>query len=95
LIVIAGTWSGIPASSAQVRATFIPCSASGIAHPMITSSTRPGSRPGTLARTPRIAAAPRSSGRVSFRLPLYAFPTAVRTEAMIYAFVIVLFLPAA
>jgi len=95
LIVIAGTWSGIPAISAAVRATFIPCSASGIAQPMITSSTRAGSSPGTFDSAPRIEIAARSSGRVSLRLPLYAFPTAVRTEAMIYALLIVVFLPAA
>ena len=89
LIVIAGTLSGTPAFRAQMRATFIPCSPSGIAQPRITSSIRAGSRFGTRSSAPRIATAPRSSGRVSFRLPLYALPTAVRTDAMIYAFAIV------
>ena len=44
---------GTPARSDAMRATFIPCSASGMAQPMITSSTSSMSRFGhALQRTP-------------------------------------------
>ena len=49
LIVIALVSTGRPARIAAARATFIPCSASGIAQPMITSSISDVSRPGTRA----------------------------------------------
>ena len=39
LTVCAGTVSGIPASSEDSLATLYPCVPSGIAHPMMTSST--------------------------------------------------------
>ena len=42
LIVMPATLVGSPASSTPMRATFIPCSSSGIAQPTITSSTRFG-----------------------------------------------------
>jgi hypothetical protein len=45
LMVTPGTVFGMPASSRPIRATFIPCSASGIAQPTITSSTSAGSSP--------------------------------------------------
>ena len=38
--------TGTPARRLAMRATFSPCSASGIAQPMITSSISDGSRPG-------------------------------------------------
>ena len=85
LIVIALVSTGRPARIAAARATFIPCSASGIAQPMITSSISAGSRPGTRAIASLIAAAPSSSGRVSFNVPLGALPTAVRTADTITA----------
>jgi hypothetical protein len=88
LIVIPGTESGSPAFRAHILATFIPCSPSGMAHPRMTSSTCPGSRFFTRSIAPRTAMVPRSSGRVSFRLPRYALPTAVRTAERIYAFAI-------
>jgi hypothetical protein len=53
--VTAPTVSGRPASSAPMRAMFMPCSASGIAHPTMTSSINFGSSWGTWARTERIA----------------------------------------
>ena len=40
LIVMPATEFGSPASSTPMRATFIPCSYSGIAQPTMTSSTR-------------------------------------------------------
>ena len=43
--VTPATLCGSPASSAALRATFIPCSASGMAQPMTTSSICSGSRP--------------------------------------------------
>src|SRR3990172_4121986 len=88
LIVIPGTESGSPAFRAQILATFIPCSPSGIAQPRMTSSTRAGSRFATRSIAPRTATVPRSSGRVSFRLPRYALPIAVRTAEMMYALAI-------
>ena len=45
LIVIAEVSTGSPARIAAARATFIPCSASGIAQPMITSSISDFSNP--------------------------------------------------
>src|SRR5215218_5012482 len=77
---------GSPARRAQMRATFIPCSASGMAHPMMTSSISRASREGTRSSAPRMAAAPRSSGRVARRVPFGALPTAVRTALTITAF---------
>jgi hypothetical protein len=65
LRVIPGTVSGRPARSRPMRATFIPCSASGMAQPQMTSPMRPGSRAGTCATTARKAWASRSSGRVA------------------------------
>src|ERR1700691_3357633 len=70
---------GRPARSEIRRAMFWPCSASGIAQPMMTSSISLGSRVGTRSTAPRTAIAPRSSGRVKRSVPLGAFPTAVRT----------------
>ena len=85
LMVIAETVTGNPARSAAIRATFMPCSASGVAQPMITSSISATSSPFARATASLIAAAPRSSGRVARRVPLGAFPTAVRTELTITA----------
>jgi hypothetical protein len=85
LMVMALVSTGSPARIAAARATFMPCSASGIAQPMITSSISDAARPGTRAMASLIAAAPRSSGRVSRRVPLGALPTAVRTADTITA----------
>src|SRR4051794_563109 len=84
-MVIAADSIGMPARSAQIRATFMPCSASGMAQPMITSSTSDLSSAGILSRAPSMAAAPRSSGRVARSIPLGALPTAVRTALTITA----------
>ena len=85
LIVIALVSTGSPARMAAARATFIPCSASGIAHPMITSSISDASRPGTRASASLITAPPISSGRVFRNVPFGALPTAVRTADTITA----------
>ena len=85
LIVMALVSTGSPARIAAARATFMPCSASGIAQPIITSSISEASNPGTRAIASLITAAPRSSGRVSRRVPLGALPTAVRTAETITA----------
>ena len=53
-----------------MRATFIPCSASGIAQPRITSSTISGFTAGTRASAPLMASAAMSSGRVWRERPL-------------------------
>src|SRR6266404_310414 len=85
LMVMALVSTGKPARIAAARATFIPCSASGIAQPMITSSISAAVKPGTRAMAALITAAPISSGRVSRRVPLGALPTAVRTADTITA----------
>src|SRR5690348_6876500 len=85
LIVIADASTGNPARSDAIRATFMPCSASGIAQPRITSSISLGSSCGTLSSAPLIAMAPSSSGRVARSVPLNARPTGVRIEETITA----------
>src|SRR5688572_6548826 len=85
LIVIALVSTGSPARMAAARATFIPCSASGIAHPMITSSISYTSSPGTRASASLITTLPISSGRVFRKVPFGALPTAVRTAETITA----------
>src|SRR5262245_2224164 len=85
LIVIALVSTGKPARIAAARATFIPCSASGIAQPMITSSICDVSSPGTRSTASLITAAPISSGRVVRNVPRGALPTAVLTADTITA----------
>src|SRR5580765_8314379 len=71
-----------------MRATFIPCSASGIAQPMITSSISAGSMPAARLSDSAIATAPNSSGRVPRSVPLGALPAAVLTaETMTASFI--------
>ena len=70
LMVIAEHSTGNPARSDAMRATFMPCSASGIAQPMMTSSISFGSTCGTRSSAPLIAVAARSSGRVARNVPL-------------------------
>ncbi len=72
---------GRPASSTPMRATFMPCSASGMAQPMIASSMRLTSTPGAWATTLRSTCASMSSGRVLRNMPLGALPTGVRVAA--------------
>src|SRR5579859_4213717 len=83
LTVMAATSSGRPAASAATRATFIPCSASGMAQPRTTSSTSLPSMPGARASASRMTCAPMSSGRVSLRPPLRARPNGVLTPLTI------------
>ncbi len=85
LTVMAAAAGGIPARRAACRATFIPCSASGIAQPRMTSSTISGVSAGTRASAALMAAPAMSSGRVWRSVPLGALPTAVRTLATITA----------
>src|SRR6266403_4808503 len=79
LMVIALVSTGRPARRAAMRATFMPCSPSGMAQPRITSSISLASRPGTRASASLMANAARSSGRVARSEPLKARPTGVRT----------------
>ena len=81
LIVIPATLFGSPASSRPIRATFIPCSASGIAQPTITSSTRAASICGTCASALCSTNASIESGRVDLSAPRGALPTGVRVAA--------------
>src|SRR6266576_3747654 len=90
LIVMALVSTGSPARIAAARATFIPCSASGIAQPMITSSISATLSPGTRLAASLITAAPISSGRVFLNVPFGALPTAVRTADTITASLIIL-----
>ncbi len=85
LIVTPPVVLGRPASSTAMRAMFRPCSASGIAQPMIASSTAAGSRLGTCFMAERIAATSRSSGRRLRNAPLGALPIGVRVAATMYA----------
>ena len=79
LMVSADTSTGSPARNDAMRATFMPCSPSGIAQPRMTSSISFGSNWGTRSSAPLIATAANSSGRVARSVPLNARPTGVRT----------------
>ena len=81
LMVIAPMPFGRPASSMPMRATFMPCSASGIAQPTMMSSMRERSSCGSGSRMPRRLCASRSSGRVFLNTPRGALPTGVRFAA--------------
>src|SRR5205085_8453182 len=84
-MVTADVSFGSFASQPACRATFMPASASGVAQPSTTSSTIAGSSPGARSSAALIAAAAMSSGRVSFRVPRGALPTAVRAAETITA----------
>src|SRR5690606_17251855 len=83
--VTPATVCGSPASSTDRRATFRPCSASGMAQPMIASSISWGSSAGACPSAARIAATRRSSGRVLRNTPRGALPIGVRAAATMYA----------
>src|SRR5476651_1375405 len=83
--VTADALTGIPARKLAMRATFIPCSASGIAQPRITSSISAGSMPGARFSASAIAIAASSSGRVPRSVPPGALPDAVLTAETITA----------
>jgi hypothetical protein len=68
-----------------MRATFIPCSASGMAQPTMTSLMSLPSTPGARRRTSLMTAAAMSSGRTVRRAPFGALPTAVRVAETITA----------
>src|SRR6202789_1895451 len=88
-MVIPETVIGRPARKLATRATFIPCSASGMAQPRMTSSISDLSSCGTRSSAPLMAKAARSSGRVVRRVPRGALPTAVRTaDAMMTSFMV-------
>src|ERR1700733_15707745 len=90
-MVIPETVIGRPARKLATRATFIPCSASGMAQPRMTSSISDLSSCGTRSSAPLMAKAARSSGRVVRSVPRGALPTAVRTaDAMMTSFMGVL-----
>ena len=84
-MVTAEASTGTPARRLAMRATFSPCSASGIAQPMITSSTSVAGKAGTRRNTSPITAAAISSGRTVLSAPLGALPTAVRVAETITA----------
>src|SRR5260370_20675552 len=85
-MVVPTTVSGNPAASAAQRPTLAACSATWSAHPMMTSSTRPGSISLRATSTARTSDA-RSTGCQSLSLPL-RLPPAVRTASTITAVVI-------
>src|ERR1039458_2744830 len=64
-----------------MRAMFIPCAASGMAQPRMTSSTCSADNCGTRASAPRMARAARSRGRMVRRFPFGALPMGVRAAA--------------
>ena len=80
LMVMPGTVLGRPASSTPMRATFMPCSASGMAQPTITSAMSLASSTGTLSTTARSTWASMSSGRTLRNMPL-RLATGVRVAA--------------
>ena len=85
LIVTPGTLSVSNPIKEIIRATFSPCSASGVALPTITSSISSLSRLGTAETRFLITSAANSSARVKRNTPRGAFPTAVLYAAIIYA----------
>src|ERR1700682_2994469 len=87
-MVTAEAVTGMPARRLAIRATFMRCSASGMAQPMITSSISPGSMPGARLNASAIATAPSSSGRVPRSVPPGALPDAVLTAETMTASVI-------
>ena len=66
-----------------MRATFMPCSSSGIAQPTTTSSIRSGSIAGTCAITLRRTCAEQVVGPGVRNTPRGALPTGVRVAATI------------
>src|SRR5437762_411745 len=90
LMVTADASTGMPARRLAMRATLSPCSASGIAHPRITSSISAGETPGARFSASPMQTAASSSGRVDRRDPDGALPTAVRTAETITASAIVI-----
>jgi hypothetical protein len=86
LSVTEGTSTGKPARRVMARATFKPCSPSGMAHPTNTSSmSRGSSLPSVLCIKSRRTVAIISSARRWRVVPFLAFPTAVRVAATITA----------
>src|ERR1035437_1548832 len=68
-----------------MRAMFIPCAASGMAQPRITSSICSEDNCGTRASAPWMARAARSSGRMVRSFPFGALPIGVRAAATMKA----------
>ena len=93
LIVTAALSTGMPARKLAMRATFMPCSASGIAQPRMTSSISAGSSPGARRSASPMATAASSSGRVVRSVPPGALPPGVRTADTTTASVMVRSLP--
>src|SRR5436190_3605814 len=69
----------MPARRLAIRATFRPCSASGIAQPRMTSSISDGSSATTRRSASLMVMAASSSGRVWRSAPFGALPAGVRT----------------
>ena len=80
LTVVAGSVTGRPDSSTAIRPTLRLSSPAPLALPQTTSPMSWGSRSGSVASTPRIAVAARSSGRTPDSPPLN-LPNGVRTAA--------------
>ncbi len=81
LIVMPATVFGSPASSRPIRATFIPCSYSGIAQPTITSSMLAGSICGRLREHALQHMREHRIGPRCCNAPRGALPTGVRVAA--------------
>src|SRR4051812_29674637 len=90
LMVTAEALTGSPARRLAMRATFSPCSASGMAQPRITSSISARSTAAARRSTASITVAAMSSGRVVLSVPEGALPVAVRAaETMTASFMCV------
>src|SRR3954471_298924 len=83
--LVPGTVSGRPASAAQLRAWFMPCSPEWLADPSITSTTEAGSTAGTFSIRFLMMKAPISSGRTSLSDPFRARPIGVRAVSTMTA----------
>src|SRR5438270_2454798 len=85
LTLVPGTVSGRPASAAQLRAWFMPCSPEWLADPIMTSTTDAGSTADTFCIRSLMMKAPMSSGRTSFSEPFMARPIGVRAVSTMTA----------
>src|SRR5512139_2646963 len=85
LTVTAEASTGTPARRLAMRATLRPCSPSGMAQPITTSSMSAGTTPGARRSASAMTAAASSSGRTTLSVPFGALPTAVRVAETITA----------
>jgi hypothetical protein len=81
LTVWPGTVCGSPASSSELRATFMPCSSVWLTQPQITSSTSFMPTAGLRRNSASISPADSASARTLRNMPPFERPMAVRTPS--------------